>query len=161
MLQSNTKAQTRQLTVNAAFLKEIKDDNKQLKQIWDQIIPIADRTETASNHWRELIGLFAELRDQLALHFSLEEAYGYFDDAVDAAPQLSTIAECLRSEHPDLFAQIRDLADGAAEIRSDRTEEIEDYVHLFQKFRKQFEAHEEAELKLILEALDDDIGVGD
>lgn len=159
MLQNHV--QTRQLTVNAAFLKEIKDDNQHLKTLWDRIIPLAEHPEKASNHWIELVGLLAELRDQLALHFSLEEAYGYFDDAVDAAPQLSTVAECLRSEHPKLYAHIRDLADGAAEIRRDHSEKITDCVQDFQSFRQSFEVHEEAELKLILEALDDDIGVGD
>ena len=153
--------QTRQLAVNAAFLKEIKDDNQHLKVLWDKIIPLAGRSETATNHWIELVNLFGELRDQLALHFSLEEAYGYFDEAVDTAPQLSTLAECLRAEHPKLFAQVRDLADSAAEVRADRIERIETCVALFNQFRKNFERHEEAELKLILDSMDDDIGVGD
>ena len=152
---------TRQLTVNAAFLKEIKDDNQHLKTLWDQIIPIAERPETVENHWTELIHLFGELRDQLALHFSLEEAYGYFDEAVDIAPQLSTLAECLRSQHPTLFAQVRDLADYVTEVNPNQEASLGGVVKQFADFRKQFESHEEAEFKLILQAMDDDIGVGD
>ena len=158
---SNNAISTRQLTVNAAFLKEIKDDNQHLKTLWDQITPIAQRPETVENHWTELIDLFEELRDQLALHFSLEEAYGYFDEAVDIAPQLSTVAECLRSQHPKLFSQVRDLADYMTEVNPDQDASLSGVVQRFGDFRKQFESHEEAEVKLILQAMDDDIGVGD
>ena len=158
---SKTAVSTRQLAVNAAFMKEIKDDNQHLKTLWDKIVPIATHSQTAVNHWSQVVILLGELRDQLAIHFSLEEAYGYFDEAIDTAPQLSIVAECLRNEHGKLFEQIRDLADGAAEVRSDQVERIATYVELFQNFRKHFERHEEAELKMILQAMDDDIGVGD
>ena len=97
---------TRGLTVNAAFLKDIKDDNHQLKSLMDQLTPLTSHCQTAINHWPELIQLFDALRDQLALHFSLEEAYGYFDDAIDTEPQLTTLAECLRGEHAKLFESI-------------------------------------------------------
>lgn len=155
---STNAVRTKQLTVNAAFLKEIKDDNQQLKTLWDQIVPIASHRETAINHWPSLMILTAELRDQLAMHFSLEEAYGYFDEAIDTAPQLSVVAECLRSEHGELFSQIRDLADSIAEVRIDEPESVGAYVARFQDFRISFEQHEEAELKMILQAMDDDIG---
>ena len=90
---SSTDTKTRGLTINAAFLKDIKDDNRDLKNLLDKILPLAQHPQTAANHWPELIGLFSDLCDQLALHFSLEEAYGYFEDAVGSAPQLSSSAE--------------------------------------------------------------------
>ena len=157
----NSATPTRLLSVNAAFLKEIKEDNQQLKALWDRVVPIAQQSETALNHWTELVGLFAQLRDQLALHFSLEEAYGYFDDAIDTAPQLSVAAGVLRSEHSSLFALIRDLADHAADAHVDRVETVTPFVDQFADFKKRFETHEEAELKLILDAMDEDLGVGD
>ena len=83
---------TRRLTINAAFMKDIKDDNHQLKSLLDQITPLTAHYQTAINHWPELIQLIDALRDQLALHFALEEAYGYFDDAIGTEPQLSAIA---------------------------------------------------------------------
>ncbi len=94
---------TRRLAVNAAFLKEIKDDNLQLKVLLDQITSLTGHCQTSINHWPELIQLFDDLRDQLALHFALEEAYGYFDDAIGTEPQLSAIAEGLRTQHGDLI----------------------------------------------------------
>lgn len=158
---ASTDTKTRGLTINAAFLKDIKDDNRDLKILMDTILPLAQHQQTAANHWPELIGLFADLRDQLALHFSLEEAYGYFDDAVGSAPQLSSSAEQLRNEHPLLFERIRDLADRALEIPADSEEKVARFLQEYESFRQSFDAHEEAELKLILDAIDDDIGVGD
>ena len=158
---SSTDTKTRGLTINAAFLKDIKDDNRDLKVLLDTILPLAQHPQTAANHWPELIGLFADLCDQLALHFSLEEAYGYFEDAIGSAPQLSSSAEELRSQHSVLFERIRDLADRALEISADREEKVVSFLQEYDRFRETFEQHEEAELKLILDAIDDDIGVGD
>ena len=159
MPEANTS--TRQLAVNAAFLQEIKEDNVHLKELWDRIAPLALHIETATNHWPELITLLADLRDQLAIHFTLEEAFGYFDEAVDVAPQLSMKAESLRGDHRSLFAQIRDLADRITEVSLESETQLSEFMKLFLKFRHAFEYHEEAELKLILESLDDDLGVGD
>lgn len=149
------------LAVNAAFLQEIKDDNRHLKALWDQLVPMLSHPETAQNHWPELIFGLAELRDQLAIHFSLEEAYGYFDDAVDIAPHLSLKAEALKTQHSALFSQIRDLADQITELNADSIEHVQKGIRKFEAFRKSFESHEESELKLILQTFDDDLGVGD
>ncbi len=158
---ASTDTKTRRLTVNAAFLRDIKDDNRDLKNVLDKIRPLAEHQQTATNHWPELIELFSDLRDQLAFHFTLEEAYGYFDEAIVNSPQLSINAECLRDQHSTLFARMCELADKALEISSDRVEHVARYLKEFEAFRKEFEKHEEAELQLILDALDDDIGVGD
>ena len=159
MTSSNTS--TRQLAVNAAFLKEIKEDNLHLKSLWDRITPISCHVETAVNHWPELISLLSDLCDQLALHFTLEEAYGYFDEAVNVAPQLSLHAEGLRGQHRRLFEQVRDLADRVTEVSLDSDEQLSKFVDSLCQFKSEFEKHEEAELELILQSLDDDLGVGD
>ncbi|MCC9604045.1 hemerythrin domain-containing protein [Stieleria sp. JC731] len=149
------------LGINAAFLQEIKEDNRHLKELWDRLIPMFSHPETALNHWNEIIGVIAELRDQLAIHFSLEEAYGYFDDAIDVAPHLSIEAESLKGQHPLLFAHVRDLADQIAEVDVQRESQIEKMIRKFEGFKTEFESHEESELKLILDSFDDDLGVGD
>ena len=158
---TQSKTGTRRLAVNAAFLKDIKDDSQDLKMLLNQVKPITRHQQTAANHWPELIVLMSDLRDQLALHFSLEEAYGYFDDAVVSSPELSVTAEALRSEHPFLFAAIRDLADEVSEVCSDRPEQVNRFIQQYDSFQRMFEKHEEDELELILESLDDDLGTGD
>ena len=67
----------------------------------------------------------------------------------------------LRSEHPFLFAAIRDLADQVSEVCSDRPEQVSRFIQQLDSFRRVFEKHEENELELILNSLDDDLGVGD
>ncbi len=156
-----SKTRTGHVAVNAAFLKDIKDDNRELKALMDKIQPLASQLPTAVNHWPELIRLFADLRDQLAMHFSLEEAFGYFEDAIITAPQLSVTAERLRGEHAVLFQQIRDLADLAFEVPAEADEQISMLLKRFDDFQSKFQRHEEAELTLILDAMGDDIGVGD
>lgn len=151
----------RRLDVNAAFLKDIKDDNRHLKELLDKIAPMLKHPNVATNHWTEVTSLVGELRDQLAFHFSLEEAYGYFDSALEAEPQRSAEAESLRAEHTGLFAKIRDLADLAAEMPVDSPVKVEGFINAYASFFVDFANHEEAELKLILATLDDDIGVGD
>ncbi|WP_442508092.1 hemerythrin domain-containing protein [Novipirellula sp. SH528] len=152
---------TRRLAVNAAFLKDIKDDNHHLKILVDKIGPMVSHPKIATNHWLEIIDLFSEFRDQLALHFSLEEAFGYFDEAIDTSPELSTQAETLRSQHTTLFESIRHLTESASEVTADQEEKIARLLVRYDTFLRSFAQHEEAELKLILEAFDDDIGVGD
>lgn len=162
---------TRRLTVNAAFLKDIKDDNRDLKILVDRLRVLTNPREAAANHWAELIQLFSDLRDQLALHFGLEEAYGYFDLAIESDAQLSLCANQLRAQHAVLFEEARHLAEAAADactgdepiegVTPEITTAQEKILIRFASFLHQFNEHEEAELKLILDALDDDLGVGD
>jgi hypothetical protein len=99
----------------------------------------------------------------LALHFSLEEAYGYFDDPVEVAPQFSMSAERLRAEHKELYVELCDLVERAERMFYD-----EQHAALalwigpeFLEFEQRLRSHEERENELILDAYDGDIGVGD
>lgn len=151
----------KRLTVNAAFLRDIKDDNRQLKSLFEELSGLITHPTITFNHWQEFLQRLADLRDQLAFHFSLEEAYGYFDAAIDAEPHLSVQAESLRGEHPKLFSALLDLIDRAAETPADRDGHVESVLRAYREFHEQFMRHEEAEVKLILHALEDDIGGGD
>ena len=150
------------VTVNAAFLQEIKQVNQEL---WDLLRDLRHRFQrpVAPGHCRTLIDRLGQLRDQLALHFSLEDAYGYFDDPLDVAPQLSRQADKLRREHKELYLEFCDLVERAERMFYD-----EQYATLALWLGPQFlgldarlRSHEERENDLIYEAYDGDIGVGD
>ena len=150
------------VTVNAAFLQEIKEVNQEL---WASLRDLSHRCQRpiAPAHGRHLIDKMCQLRDQLALHFSLEEAYGYFDDPVDVAPQLSRRAEHLRSEHREIYSELCDLIDRAERLFYD-----EQHTELalwigpeFLAFDARLRQHEDQEAELITEAYSGDIGVGD
>jgi len=150
------------ITVNAAFLQEIKEVNHEL---WDLLTQLRHRCQRpiAPGSCRQLIDRLCQLRDQLALHFSLEEAYGYFEDPIEVAPQLSRAAGILRAEHKELYLDLCDLSERAERMFYD-----EQYAALalwlgpeFLDFDRRLRRHEERETDLIMEAYDGDIGVGD
>jgi hypothetical protein len=150
------------VTVNAAFLQEIKEVNHEL---WALLADLKHRCQRpiSPGQCRQLIDKLCQLRDQLALHFSLEEAYGYFDDPVDVAPQFSRSAEQLRGEHKQLYMDLCDLIDRAERMFYD-----EQHAALalwigpeFLEFDQRLRGHEARENELIMDAYDGDIGVGD
>jgi hemerythrin-like domain-containing protein len=112
---------------------------------------------------RRVADQMAELRDQLAMHFALEEAYGYFDDPIRVAPRLSVAASQLRDEHQVLYSLIRDLADEVDELCRAGTlaQNGARVVKRFGEYYDRLQQHENRESELILDAYDSDIGVGD
>jgi hypothetical protein len=153
----------RTITVNAAFLQEVKDDNHFLRSLME-MARRALLDDLPSHHSpREFADLLCQLRDQLAMHFALEEAFGYFEDALDVAPQLSRQADLLRAQHQVLYVAICEIAEEAEQLLYHETPvdlraEMRDR---FAGFYEEFQDHEACENALILEAFDDDIGVGD
>ena len=97
------------------------------------------------------------------MHFALEDAYGYFDDAIAEAPRLSEQAEVLRRQHDDLFLQICELVEAAEQLLyGERAERGRATLAVsYRDFHTAFHVHESRENELILEAFDSDIGVGD
>lgn len=152
----------RTLTINAAFLQEIKDDNRELRNLLDESAAVLARP-AGSVEPRRIAQLLGRLRDQLGMHFSLEEAYGYFDDAIDVVPRLSRRAETLRSQHPRLFIAICELVDQAEQMLYHERAPLRqnDLARNFATFRETLQAHEAEEVALIVQTLNDEIGGGD
>lgn len=143
-------------TINPAFLQEIKDSNlelwslvRQVRQACglDDIEPIAIT--------RRLVRLLDDLRDGLALQFSLEEAYGYVQlpempyslDGTD----LCRLASQARSQHATLYLRLSDLAEQAEELQF-RGVTWDDLFKLIQNtraFDEQLTRHELLEDELV------------
>jgi hypothetical protein len=154
--------QTGTVTVNAAFLQEIKQVNGEL---WALLAELRHRCQRpiAPGHCRQLIDKLGQFRDQLALHFSLEEAYGYFEDPIEVAPQLSRQAEQLRGEHRGLYLDFCSLVDRAERMfYDDQHAALALWIGpQFLELDQRLKSHEERENELICDAYDGDIGVGD
>jgi len=153
----------RTVSINPAFLQEIKDDHHEIRQLMHHTSAMFERSGAAEIDYARLVEMFGKLRDQLAMHFSLEEAYGYFNDAISAAPHLSRRAERLRSQHSGLFGEACQLAESAEQIsrRGHSDAELSRLDGEYRRFSARFHEHESQECDLILEAFDDDIGTGD
>ncbi|HEX3998704.1 MAG TPA: hemerythrin domain-containing protein [Pirellulales bacterium] len=152
----------RTLTINAAFLQEIKEDNRELRQLLEETGGLLARPHEAGIELRRVARLLGKLRDQLAMHFSLEEAYGYFDDGIDVAPRLSRRAEALRSQHPRLFVALCDLVEEAEQlVYHERPLGAGDLASGFARFHRQFQQHEAEEISLVVQMFNEEIGGGD
>lgn len=150
-------------TINSAFLQEIKEANEQL---WATL----QRAENACRarlspylKTRCLASLLADLRDQLATHFVLEEAYGYFDDPLEVAPHFSERVQQLRCEHGDLYHEIAQIAEQAEILaaRNGHGGTPKSLMRGFLAFHTRLQEHEAHERELILVAHCVDLGVGD
>jgi hypothetical protein len=149
------------LSLNAAFLQEIKEDNRQLGDLWQGVLALLARPRRVSA--RLIVDKMWDLRDQLAMHFALEDAYGYFENAIGQAPRLSEQAELLRAQHDELFLEMCELVEEAEKLLYDETpaRSRTEMAVRFYRFHALFQEHEIRENELIFEAFDDDIGVGD
>ncbi len=154
---------TSTVTVNPAFLQEIKDDAREFRQMLAQAGEMLGPTHLSTVEARQIVDLLARLRDQLALHFTLEEAYGYFEDAVNAAPRLSEQAEFLRNQHQTLFADYMRVFESAEQLLYESPDDHAraSVARMFHNFRADLQLHESREHDLIMAAFNDDIGAGD
>ncbi len=153
----------RTVSINPAFLQEIKDDHHELRQLMHHTSAMLDRSGPVEIEYPRLVQMFSKLRDQLAMHFSLEEAYGYYEDAITVAPHLSRRAERLRGEHFTLFSDLCRLVEKAEQLlyHEQPTTLLANLSGEYHRFLVRFRDHESQECDLILEAFNDDIGTGD
>jgi hypothetical protein len=150
-----------QLAVNAAFLREIKEDNQRLRDLFQQVTSYL--TSPRPIPCNLLVRTLWQLRDQLAMHFSLESAYGYLANVVEQAPRLCDEAQSMLAEHDEMFMEICEIIERAEELVYD--------AYTYQRFIRvasdmfdfhaKFQSHESRENQLIFQALHDDLGVGD
>jgi hypothetical protein len=151
--------------LNAAFLLEIKEDNARLLKLRNLLENVLADARFRRRQGRRFIRLLDELRDQLAMHFALEEAYGYLDHAVVEDPNLSNRAADLRSQHRGFYCYLSEIVQHCQDaIRCHGASCFAvppETAKRFQEFNNQLQEHEEQEKALIHEALCVDTGVGD
>lgn len=148
----------KQLAINPAFFQDIKEDREELHFIEQRIKYLISAPELFAGSQPEFRELTEIFRDQLAFHFALEEAYGYFEEAIEVAPRLHKQALQLREQHSELYEMSQELADAAAREPPLETEALADRARTMMT---RLDAHESAELSLIQGALNVDEGGGD
>lgn len=151
------------VTVNIAFFQEIKEVNEELWVLVRKIRHASSRPIALSQSCRSYVNLLLELRDQLALHFALEEAYGYFDDPIEVAPQIARDAESLRAEHRRLYLRLCSLCENAERMLDEQDHALiaTTIPARFAAFDSALNRHEHRENELLMMAMDQDIGTGD
>lgn len=103
----------------------------------------------------------ADLSNQVKSHFVHEEQEdGFFDNVIDQAPRLKGRAATLIEEHAAMAEALGELQRYAS--RNAPSQEWWSELNArFEAFWKLFCRHERAEIDLVQEAFDDDIGPGD
>lgn len=152
---------TMMLTVNPAFLQEIKDSNPDLWDTVHRLRQTCQCEEEPSVTARQLARLLDALRDHLALQFSLEESYGYLEVPIATTEYSTTefsvtettneLAIKTHAQHCSLYLQLSDLAEQAEELQYRGVEPVQLrlLVQSVEDFDALLRAHEQSEHELI------------
>jgi len=148
--------------VNAAFLQEIKDSNTPL---WHQVHDLRTCCEanecgdqSAYQTMKGLVAGLSDLRDLLALQFSLEESYGFV--RVGSLPPGASrrvderaIQDARRAidQHRRLYLQVADLVEAGEELqyRGCQRDGLQPFIGRLEVLLRELTAHERLEAELI------------
>lgn len=141
------------VTINAAFMHEIKEASGELWQILGEISHLCVHPLSIRLHPQRSVDLLQQLQDQLGLYFTLEEYYGYFESPALVDLQFSERASALRSQHQTMYLDICAIVDRAERLLDQRrwaslTHHIAVRV---EAFHEQLKAHEAAEQRLLMQ----------
>ncbi len=144
--------------VNAAFLQEVKDSNLRLWAVLHELHDInALRRESGDPRSlaHELVALMSELRESIALEFSLEETYGFIEGAARIGGLGMPDASLVKLQHRELYLQITELCEQVeeAQYRGTIARDLHAYLDSFTRFDEAFYTHEEFESELMRSAL--------
>ncbi|QDV70918.1 hypothetical protein Poly24_46510 [Rosistilla carotiformis] len=139
------------LTVNPAFLQEIKESNHELWDTLHQVRQTCEEGGLRSEIAKRLVRLLDQLRDHLSLQFALEESYGYIECPGTIERRISETAERAQAQHCRLFLQLTDLCELAEELqyRGFAANEVERLIDETQAFDMALQEHERCEDDLI------------
>jgi hypothetical protein len=150
---------TRTLVVNPAFLQEIKDSNPDLWAATAQLAEIigdANWNDQPSRLLHRLTRLLDDLRDQLALQFSLEESYGYIEVPWASSRVSAEMASRAQAQHRTLYLSLSDLAEQAEELqyRGVEPHRLHALIDDCRSYHADLREHESLEMELIRRSLD-------
>ena len=140
--------------VNAAFLQEIKDSNVRLWAVLHELHELnALRGESADarRQAHALVALMSELRQSLALEFTLEETYGFIEGASRAGGLGMPDAGLAKHQHRELYLLLTELCEQVeeAQYRGTIARDLHSYLDSFARFDEAFYSHEDFESELI------------
>ncbi|MEM7455100.1 MAG: hypothetical protein AAF456_12185 [Planctomycetota bacterium] len=150
------------LAINTAFLEEIKEDSVEFRQV---LKDTSDRFSAGEMPTPvDAARLLGNLRDALQTYFAVEAFYGYFENAEIKHQAVSNRAQELLDEHDVLFLQLNGLVDEAQQIVYKECSDeltVREIAGRFDEFCQALQAHEDAEMNLVMRLHNEDIGVGD
>ena len=137
--------------VNAAFLQEVKDSNIQFWQNVHDFKRLLNQSAAVVEQSTKMVRLLSELRDSMALEFSLEETYGYIEGYSAGNSVSASKAGQAKRQHRELYLHLHEISESAEEAQY-RGTIVQDYQALVvacKEFLAVLEAHEKLESDLI------------
>ncbi|WP_372721575.1 hypothetical protein [Novipirellula sp.] len=152
---STVRAAKKTLVVNSAFLQEIKESHPEFWHTLHHVRQVCEDMDEPSHVTRTLVRLLNDLRDQMALQFALEEAYGYIEVAPEYRSSKVNAAEKAMAQHCSLYLQLSELIEKAEELqyRGASAACVQELVDQTQAFDEKLREHEQAENGLIKDSL--------
>lgn len=149
--------------INAAFLQEVKDDERQVAEILSVVASMLEEPRLQPEDSSELLAVMRRFYTLVKFRFGLEEAIGYMEDVIEVSPWLCRDAEALLDEHQPLLEELQEIVELAhLELREGANElKLKQVRDRFAAFRTRFSEHESRESDLIIDSLYFDIGGGD
>lgn len=139
------------VTINAAFLQEVKEAYSELWQKVHTMKSAAQNGLPLSVELNQWVVHLTELRSQLATEFSLEETYGYVTRA--ARPFSSTTVDpaLTRGQHAELYLQLSEICEQVeeAQYRGTIMRDFAVFANSFSAFVNSLLEHERFEARLI------------
>lgn len=158
-------AESAGVTINVAFLSEIKQDfgfRGLLNEVYLRLNPETPLEKPVTAQVAAQI--LSELRDELETYFALEEFYGYFGLNTAENPKVSQDATKLRAGHESLFLELSAVVELAHQVvyREAGPDVTLDHIaEQFERFCINLAHHEQSEMDLMMRLCNEDIGVGD
>lgn len=142
------------VTVNAAFMREIKEASEELWQSLHEMTYLCSHPLSIRMHPKRSVELLEELQDQLGMYFTLEEYYGYFEGPASVDLHFSDRVSALRAQHQTMYLDICAIVDRAERLLDQRR--LASLTHHIAvrvaAFYEQLMAHEADEQNLLLGA---------
>jgi len=147
------------VTLNPAFLQEIKESNVKLWNDFDALRQLCDTPLMPLTAIRQLVPVLLQVRDGLSLQFALEDSCGYFLGPADVVHRLASRAAAARAAHGSLYLLLSELCEQAEDLQYRGPTEPDLAVLLAgaQEFALRLLEHEQEEAALIALAYDDQL----
>lgn len=146
-----TPASTFIVTINAAFLQEVKESNCQVWETLFQLRIISQLSNTTEQQVHRWVHLLTEFRRQLSAEFALEETYGYISQAIRQHIVVGVDPADTLKQHKELYLQLIDICERAEQSQYVGTAVRDFGMHVaaFREFDAMLSEHEKVEAQMI------------
>ncbi len=100
---------TRSLTINAAFLQELKDFNIEYRAGLEQLAQLGSSPSLTREQLATVPQTLKRLRDVAATQYSLEETYGYINGGLNVTPQTAERTRTALDQHAGIYQAFQHL----------------------------------------------------